>query len=101
MKLEISKGYYDIATEWQYQMIVILKDTLKQKGISGDQAKDIIGDFSFGLSMLHDQGDISVDGQSYNPRISFDNFKGTLLTTDEDTYLHEYAFGITNEAFGE
>ncbi|MBD3642963.1 hypothetical protein [Alcanivorax sp.] len=101
MKLEITEDYYDIAAEWQYQMIIILRDTLKEKGIVGEQAKDIVGDFAFNLSMLHDQGEIKVDGKSYNPRISFDDFQGKLLTTDEDTYLHEYAFGNTSEAFGE
>lgn len=101
MELEITEDYYDIAVEWQYQMIVILRDTLKEKGIVGEQAKDIIGDFAFSLSMLHDQGEIKVEGKSYNPRISFDNFQGTLLTTDEDTYLHEYAFGNASEACSE
>jgi len=101
MEIDISESYEDIAAEWQYQMIVTLKETLKEKGISGEQAKDIIGDFAFNLSMLHDQGEIKVEGKSYNPRISFDNFNGKLITTDEETNLHEYAFGNTGEAFGE
>ena len=101
MKLEITEDYYDIAAEWQYQMIIILRDTLKEKGIVGEQAKDIVDDFAFNLSMLHDQGEIKVDGKSYNPRISFDDFQGKLLTTEYLAYLHEYAFGNTSEAFGE
>ena len=74
---------------------------LKEKGIDAELAKDIIGDFAFNLSMLHDQGEIRVQGKSYNPKICFDDFDGTLLATDEDTYLHEFAFSSTNEAFGE
>ena len=101
MEIEISEDYEDIATEWQYQMIVILKDTLKDKGITGEQAKDIIGDFVFNLSMLHDQGEVKVEGKSYSPRMSFYNFNGKLITTDEETNLHEYAYGNTSEAFGE
>lgn len=38
--------------------------------IGAEQAKDIIGDFAFNLSMLHDQGEIRVKGKSYNPKIS-------------------------------
>lgn len=101
MKLEITDNYEELSTEWQYQLILILKETLKDKGISAEQAKDIIGDFTFSLSMLHDQGEIKVDSKSYNPRISFDDFDGNLLTTDEETNLHEYAFGSTSEAFGD
>ncbi|MGE6451155.1 hypothetical protein ACQKC5_01990 [Shewanella baltica] len=101
MEIEISENYEDIAAEWQYQLIVTLKETLKEKGISNEQAKEIIGDFVFNLSMLHDQGEIKVEGKSYNPRISFDNFNGKLITSDEETNLHEYAFGNTSEAFGE
>ncbi|MCX7545208.1 hypothetical protein [Marinicella gelatinilytica] len=101
MKIKISEDYYDIAAEWQYQMIVILKETLKKKGIAGEKAKDIIGDFTFDFAMLHNQAEIRVQGKSYNPRISFDDFQGRLITTEEETNLHEYAFGNTSEAFGE
>ncbi len=101
MKLEISEDYEDLATEWQYQLILLLKQALEKKGISTDIAKDIIGEFVFDLSMLHDQGEIKVEGKSYNPRLSFDDFSGSLITSDEETNLHEYAFGSTSEAFGE
>jgi hypothetical protein len=101
VKLEISEDYEDLATEWQYQLILLLKQALEKKGISTDIAKDIIGEFVFDLSMLHDQGEIKVEGKSYNPRLSFDDFSGSLITSDEETNLHEYAFGSTSEAFGE
>lgn len=101
MELKLSEDYYDLATEWQHQLILQLKDVLKEKGIEAEQAKDIIGDFAFNISMLHDQGEIKVKGKSYNPKICFGNFDGTLVATDEDTYLHEFAYGSTNEAFGE
>ncbi len=101
MEIEISDQYEDIATEWQYQMILLLKECLKDKGIVEKQAQEIISDFTFNLAMLHDQGEVKFSGKSYNPRICFDNFHGKLITTDEDTNLHEYAFGSTSEAFGE
>ncbi len=82
-------------------MILLLKQTLKKKGIDEATSKDVIGDFVFDLSMLHDQGEIKYEGKSYNPRICFDDFSGALIATDEETGLHEYAFGSTSEAFGE
>ena len=99
MEVEVTEEYEDLATEWQYQVILLLKEKLKKNGITDEVAKEIIGDFTFDLSMLHDQGEIKVDGKSFNPRISFDDFAGKLITTDEETNLHEFAFGSTSEAF--
>lgn len=101
MEIQISEEYEELSAEWQYQMILILKEVLAKQGIDGDKAKDIIGDFTFDFAMLHDQGEIKLEGNSYNPRISFSDFQGKLLTTDEETSLHDYAFGSTSEAFGE
>ena len=101
MKIEFPEEYEDLATEWQYQMIIALKKSLKDKGIVDEKAKGIIGDFIFDFSMLHDQGEIKLEGKSYNPRISFDDFNGSLITSNEESNLHDYAFGSTSEAFGE
>ncbi|MEH6450950.1 MAG: hypothetical protein V7765_19955 [Oleispira sp.] len=101
MEIKLEEEYENLATEWQYQMILLLKEKLKKNGVSDESAKEIIGEFTFDLSMLHDQGEIKVDGKSFNPRICFDDFSGNLIGTDEETNLHEYAFGSTSEAFGE
>lgn len=101
MEIKVIEEYEELTTEWQYQIILMLKEKLKKSGISDESAKEIIGDFIFDLSMLHDQGEIKVDGKSFNPRICFDDFSGNLVTSEEETNLHEYAFGSTSEAFGE
>ncbi|MCK0154235.1 hypothetical protein MWU49_11020 [Alcanivorax sp. S6407] len=101
MNLKISEQYEDLATEWQYQMILILKKALAKFGVDENQAKEIVGEFAFDFSMLHDQGEIKVEGNSFNPRISFDDFSGNLILSDEESNLHEYAFGSTSEAYGE
>ena len=62
---------------------------------------DVIGEFTFDLSMLHDQGEIKYEGKAYNPRICFDDYNGNLISMNEETNLHDYAFGSTSEAFGE
>lgn len=101
MQLQITEQYEDLATEWQYQLILLLKEKLAKFGVSEAQAKEIVGEFTFDLSMLHDQGEIRVEGKSFNPRISFADYRGDLISSDEESNLHEYAFGSTSEAYGE
>jgi hypothetical protein len=101
MNLQESEKYEELATEWQYQMITLLKNTLAKHGVSEVKAKEIIGDFTFDFAMLHDQEEIKHEGKSYNPRISFDDFSGNIHISSDETNLHEYAFGNTSEAFGE
>ncbi len=94
------ESYEELAAEWQFQMIVLLKESLKKQGIEGETAKAICGDFAFNLAMLQDQGELKVEGDSYRAVICFDNFKGKLAYNSEDEcQLHEYAFGNTDEAF--
>ncbi len=101
MKLKLSEEYEELAIEWQYQLIVLLKEKLEKYGVDPEKAKEIVGEYIFDMSMLHDQGEIEFNGKSYNPRMSFDDFSGNLVSTDEESNLHEYAFGSTSEAYGE
>ncbi len=97
----ISEEYEELAIEWQYELILLLQQTLKENKIKKKSAQEIVGDFVFKLSMLHDQGEINFNGKSYNPRICFDDFNGALVVSDEETNLHDYAYGNTGEAFGD
>ena len=99
MELQINENYEELATEWQYQYICILRDKLKKYGVEDSIAQEIVGEFSFDFSMLHDQGEIKVGGKQFNPRIAFDNFSGSLVCSDQESNLHEYAFGSTSEAY--
>ncbi len=101
MNFQESEQYEELASEWQYQMIILLKDTLAKHGVPEGKAKDIIGEFTFDFAMLHDQSEIRHEGKSYQPKICFDDFSGNLCMSSEETNLHEYAFGNTGEAFGE
>jgi len=101
MEIKLSEEYEDLATEWQYQMIVMLKDKLAKFGVEDNKAKEIIGEFAFDFAMLHDQEEIKFEGKSYKPVISFNDLTTNLIVTDEESNLHEYAFGSTSEAFGE
>jgi hypothetical protein len=101
MNLQTSDEYEELAVEWQYQMIYLLKEKLAKFGVANDVAKEVVGEFAFDFAMLHDQGEIKVDGKQFNPRIAFDNFSSVLVCSDEESNLHEYAFGSTSEAYGE
>ena len=101
MDLQLPEEYEELAIEWQYQMILILKEKLSKFNISEEKAKEIVGEFAFDFAMLHDQHEIKFDGKSYNPRISFHDFDSKLISSEEETNLHDYAFGSTNEAYCE
>ena len=101
MELKITEDYEEIAIEWQYRLVELLKEKLEKFGVNKERAKEIVGEFIFDLSMLHDQEELKVNGKSYKPRISFDDFSGNLISSDEESSLHEYAFGSTSEAYGE
>jgi len=101
MNLIESDDYTDLAAEWQYQMILILKEKLKKFGVEDMLAKDIVGEFTFDFAMLHDQEEIQWEGKAFNPRIGFDDFSGNIITTSDESFLHEYAFGSTSEVYAE
>lgn len=102
MEIVNDESYEELAAEWQYQMIEILKKTLNKYGIEKEKSKEICGDFAFDLAMLQDQGQIEVNGDEYRPVICFESMDGKLkYNSDEDFQLHDYAFGNTDEAFDE
>ncbi|WP_201350010.1 hypothetical protein [Neptunomonas japonica] len=83
MNIQESEQYEELATEWQYQMIILLKNALAKHGINQDQTKEIIGEFAFDFAMWHDQEEIKQEGKSYNPRISFDDLSGNIHISSE------------------
>jgi len=95
----LEEEYEELAIEWQYQMILILKEKLKDAKVSDETAKKIVEEFTFDFAMLHDQEKVEVEGKSYNPRIFFDDFDGNLVTSEEKSNLHEYAYGSVDEAY--
>lgn len=101
MERKLSDEYEELAIEWQYQFICLLRDTLKKFGVADNTAKESVGEFTFDFAMLHDQGEISVQGKEFNPRIAFDDLSGALVCSSEESNLHEYAFGSTSQAYGE
>ena len=100
MKINTTEKYEELAAEWQYQMLAILKDTLMKHKVVKELAKEISGDFAFDLAMLQDQGEIRVNGEEFRPVICFDNLEGELhFNTDDQFQLHDYAYGNNSELF--
>lgn len=100
MKINTTEKYEDLAAEWQYQMLRILKETLSRHKVTADVAKEICGDFAFDLAMLQDQGEITVESEEFRPVICFDNLEGELhFNTDDQFQLHDYAYGTNSELF--
>ena len=100
MKIKHKEVYEDLAAEWQYQMIELLKNNLKKYKVDKERAKKICGDFAFDLAMLQDRGLIKHKKKEYRPVICFEKNKTQLIhLSEENCQLHEYVFGNVDEAF--
>lgn len=97
---QTDKNYEELAIEWQYQMILIIKQHLRKAGIPDEKAKDIVGDIIFDFGMLH-QGELKCEGREFRPKIAFDDLSGNLVVSGDESNLHEYAFGSTDQAYEE
>ena len=75
MKIKQKEIYEDLAAEWQYQMIKLLKETLTKHKIDKNKAIEICGNFAFDLAMLQDQGYIKHNKKKYRPVICFEKKK--------------------------
>jgi hypothetical protein len=100
MKIILQNELYEpLAAEFQYEQVKILKQVLKGNGITGDNAKKVTGEFTFGLAMLIDQGEIEHEGVIYRPSVTFTSDEETHITQPAEIDFHEYAFGTTEEVF--
>lgn len=100
MKIMLKNDLYEpLAAQFQYEQVKILKQVLKENGITGDKAKKITGEFTFNLAMLLDQGEIEHEGQIHRPSITFTADEETHNAQPAEIDFHEYAFGTTEEVF--
>lgn len=99
MSTVLDDKYEELAAQFQFQQIVILKNTLKKYGVVGEVAKEICGDFSFDLAMLLDQGEIDSEGETYRPSIAFTADEKVFFVQTAEIEFHDYAYGTTAEVF--
>lgn len=96
MKIIECEDYEELAIEWQFKMITLLKEKLIENKIDSKIAEKICGDFIFDFSMIHDQGEVN----GLKPVICFDNLNNELIYNSQENFdLHDYAFGSTSLAF--
>jgi len=100
------KIYDDLAIAWLLEVARTMKPHLLDAGLSEAEAENASGDILFDLGMLHDQQGIEIRDDTgvahrFVPRIGFVNDAGDLLTTREESSLHEYAFGVNDTAYDE
>jgi hypothetical protein len=91
--------YEQLAAQFQYQQIDMLRQTLAKHGVDHALAQEICGDFTFDLSVFFDQGEIPLDGESYRPSVAFTADEETFYVQPDDVEYHVYAFGSTREVF--
>jgi len=102
MKIILQNELYEpLAAEFQYEQVKLLKQILKEHGITGEKAKNVTGEFTFGLAMLIDQGEIAHEGVTYRPSITFTSDEEKHIAQPAEIDFHEYAFGTTEEVFDE
>lgn len=100
LKIMLQNDLYEhLAAEFQYEQVKILKQVLKENGITGEKAKKITGEFTFNLAMIFDQGEIEHEGQIHRPSIAFTADEETHIAQPAEIDFHEYAFGTTEEVF--
>jgi hypothetical protein len=101
MSTVMDSRYEELAAQFQYQQIAILKAALEKHGIAPAIAQDICGDFTFDLSIFIDQGEIELDGAGYRPSIAFTADEDTFYVQPDDVEFHVHAFNSTQEVFAD
>jgi hypothetical protein len=99
MSTIMDSRYEQLAAQFQYQQIALLKAALDKHGIAPALAQEICGDFTFDLSILIDQGEIELDGAGYRPSIAFTSDEDTFYVQPDDVEYHVHAFNSTQEVF--
>lgn len=99
MSVLFDDRYEDLAAEFQYRQVEMLKKTLERHGIEKDVAQKICGEFTFDLAVLFDQGGLEVDGEEWRPCVAFTADEETFYAQPGDVAYHEYAFGTTKDVY--
>jgi len=92
MKLSSFKNSELLGLEFQYEVIKILNESLKEQKIKKKIREEICGDFSFNFSMLLDQGKI----KDTIPLVVFK--KGNKLLMNDGSFdYYESSYGNVDE----
>ena len=98
MQIRQDESYEGIAAEYQYQVIAMLGAALERTALSEKQRREVCEIFTFDMAMLHDQGEVRVEGHECQPVLAF-QAGVELLIPNEQFELHECALGNVSEYF--
>ena len=84
------------------EIILSIKDTLEEVGITGDIAKEATIKLAFKIACdLDATAGIEFDGVEVNPLVTFIGENDKLIHCGGNSSMHEYVHGITCAVFGE
>ena len=99
MMINIDTNNYDeLAAEFQYQVIKLLNNTLKDYKLSEKARKDICRQFIYDFSILHDKGYILGNKKKYCLTFIFKN-QAEILFPNQSFNYHSIATENTFEFF--
>ncbi len=84
------------------EIILSIKDTLEEAGVTGDAAREATVKLAFKIACdLDATAGIEFDGVEVNPFVTFIGENDKLIHCGGNSYMHEYVDGIANAVFGE
>ena len=99
MEIIDKEKYEALAEKFQREHVDRLKQTLSKFGVGHTVAKEICGEFSFELSMLFDQGELTLEKEIFRPVVAFTSDEETFLVQPASVAFHEYVFGTVADAY--
>ena len=98
MKIDNSDDYESWGATYQFELIKIIDEKLREARIAISMRSELCGAIAFALGAFHDDGQVKVKGKASRPLIAFRN-KRTLHLPSPHFAFHEYAYGNTFEYF--
>ena len=98
MKIDMSDEYEGWGATYQFEVIRIIDEKLREARIARSKRSELCGAIAFALGVFHDDGKVKVKGKASRPLVAFLD-KRTLRIPSATFAFHEYAFGNTFEYF--
>ena len=104
MKIIFDEEKYESFQDCVLEYIVMsIRESLAGNGVADDKIQDITGEIAFSIGAIIDSSRIMVkDGEDVLPFLTFlksEKDRDTLIVNEGGTYIHELAYGVTNEIF--
>jgi hypothetical protein len=98
MKIDTSDKYEIWGATYQFELIKIIDEKLREAKIAKSRRSELCGAIAFALGVFHDGGQVKVKGKASRPLVAFQD-KRMLRLPSVHFAFHEYAYGNTFEYF--